>query len=173
VPKAAQTRPFDIAVALRLLRSSKTLAELAEDLAAAPSQVHAAIGRLELAGLLKPQSRATNGRALQEFLLGGVRYAFPVQRGPLVLGVPSAHSAAPLNAVVDAIDVVVWPAPKLSDAVRGFGLTPLYPRAPLLRERDPETYRALCVVDALRLGDPKLRPYAREALESLLSRGAS
>jgi hypothetical protein len=169
VPKALQTKPFDVAVAIRLLRAASTFAELAADLASAPSQVYAATRRLELAGLLKPEQRATNARALVDFLLGGVRYAFPAQRGPLVTGIPTAYSASPLNAVVDAIDVVVWPAPKLAESVRGFSLTPLFPRAPLLAQRDPQTYRVLTVVDALRLGDPRLRPYARDALEALVS----
>lgn len=167
--KAARTQPFDVVIALRLLRPARTLAELGADLAASPSQAYAAIARLESAGLLKPQQRATNPRALLEFLLGGVRYAFPAALGPLNLGVPTAYSAAPLNAVVDAIDVVVWPAPKLSNVVRGFSLTPLYPRAPLLRERDPDTYALLTVVDALRLGDPRVRAQARVMLESSLS----
>lgn len=169
MPKALQTSPFDLVVAIRLLRPAGTIALLSLDLAAAPSQVHASTKRLESAGLLKPEQRATNPRALLEFLLGGVRYAFPAQRGPLINGVPTAYSAAPLNAVVDAIDVVVWPAPKLTESVRGFSLTPLYPRAPLLKERDPATYRVLTVVDALRLGDLKLRQHARDALEKLIS----
>lgn len=169
MPKAAQTRPFDIVVGIRLLRPARTLAILAGDLHASPSQVYAATRRLELAGILKADQRATNPRALLEFLIGGVRYAFPVPRGALALGVPTAYSAAPLNAVVDAVDVVVWPAAKLQDVVRGFSLTPLYPRAASLRERDPVTYRALTVVDALRLGDQRLRQHAREALEAIVS----
>jgi DNA-binding Lrp family transcriptional regulator len=170
MPKPHRTQPFDVVVAVRLLRPAATLAELADDLAVSPSQVHAAVKRLEVAGLLKAEQRATNPRALLELVLGGLRYLFPAQRLALNSGIPTAHSAAPLNAVVDAIDVVVWPAPKLSGSVRGFGLTPLYPRAVMLPERDPETYSLLCLVDALRLGDPKLRSHARDAVESRLSR---
>ena len=166
--QASQTRPFDIVVALRLIRPAGTLAAIGDELAASPSQVHAALRRLTDAGLLKPESRATNPRALLDFLLGGVRYAFPAHRGPLRDGVPTAYSAPPLNASVDAIDVVVWPAASQGDVVRGFSVTPLYRRAPLLRERSPETYQLLTVVDALRLGDPRLRPHARTALDALV-----
>lgn len=172
MPKAARTHPFDIVVAIRLLRTADTLAVLAEQLAAAPSQVHAAIGRLAEAGLLKAEGRATNPRALLEFLSTGVRYAFPAHRGRLTEGVPTAYSAGPLAAVVDPVDVVVWPAPAATatEKMRGFSISPLYPRAVLLPQSDPETYRLLTVVDALRLGDPKVRPHARAALESLISR---
>lgn len=166
--QAQQTRPFDLVVALRLVRPSGTLLSIGEELAASASQVHASLRRLEAAGLLKPDSRATNVRALLEFLASGVRFAFPAQRGPLRDGVPTAYSAPPLNTVVDALDVVVWPAAGHPQAVRGFSITPLYRRAPLLLERSPETYRLLTVVDAVRLGDPRIRPHARAALEQLL-----
>lgn len=166
--QAPQTRPFDLVVALRLLQPATTLAVIADELAAAASQVHASLKRLDAAGLLRPNARATNARALLEFLSGGVRFAFPAQRGPLRDGVPTAYSAPPLNTVVDAIDVVVWPAPNHPTAVRGFSMVPLYRRAPLLIERSPETYRLLTLVDALRLGDPQVRPYARAALEQSL-----
>ena len=166
--QAPQTRPFDLVVALRLLQPASTLAVMAEQLAASPSQVHASLKRLDAAGLLRPNTRATNARALLEFLSGGVRFAFPAQRGPLRDGVPTAYSAPPLNAVVDAIDVVVWPAPNQPNVVRGFSVVPLFRRAPLLVDRSPETYRLLTLVDALRLGDPKVRPHARAALEHSL-----
>lgn len=159
-------------VALRLLQPATTLAVLADELAVVPSQVHASLRRLRLAGLVKLEQRATHARALQEFLLGGVRYTFPAERGPLRDGIPTAYSAAPLNTVVDAIDAIVWPAAKSPGAVRGFSLTPLYPRAPMLVERSPRTYRLLTIVDALRLGDPRVRPHARAALEAEFS-GAS
>ncbi len=146
-----------------------TLAPLASELQVAPSQVHAAIVRLGTAGLLKPESRTSNPRALGEFLLFGARYAFPAVRGTLVLGVPTAYSAPPLSTLVDAVDVLVWPAPKVADAVRGFSITPLYAGAIALRESSPETYRLLTLVDALRIGDPRIRNAAREQLEAALA----
>ncbi len=170
MPKALRTHPFDIVVAIRLLQPAATLAPLAEELGVSPSQVHASIGRLSLAGLLRPDSRTTNARALGEFIVGGVRYAFPATRGPLAEGVPTAYSTAPLAAVVDAIDVVVWPAPAAPNRVRGFSLTPLYPRAPLLVERSPETYRLVSIVDAFRLGDARIRSQARAELDRALAR---
>ena len=92
---ADRTHPFDIVLALRLLTPAGTMATIADELAVAPSQVHAALGRLATAGLLRKEplseSRATNSRALAEFLLFGVRYAFPAVRGPLADGVPTAN----------------------------------------------------------------------------------
>lgn len=163
-----RTSPFDIVLGLRLTAESGTLVQIAEELGVVPSQIHNSLKRLAIAGLLKPNSRSANNRALTEFVTHGVRYAFPAVKGPLSKGVPTAYSAPPLSAEVDAIDVVVWPAPSHPAAVQGFSVAPLYPAAPLLIERSPETYQLLAITDALRLGDPRTRVIARERLEQRL-----
>jgi hypothetical protein len=165
---ASRTSPFDVVLGLRLTSEAGTLTHLADELAVVPSQIHNSLRRLALAGLLRPNARAANGRALVEFITHGVRYAFPVAKGPLTTGVPTAYSAPPLSAEVDAIDVVVWPAPMHPAAVQGFSLIPLYSAAPQLIERSPATYRLVAITDAIRLGDPRTRVIARERLEQLL-----
>jgi len=163
---AQATLPFDIVLALHLTGASGTLKAIADGLAVVPSQVHASLARLESATLLKPGTRTVNARALIEFLTGGIRYAFPVHRERLVAGVPTAYSALPLSADVDAVDVLVWNAPNHPLAVQGFSIRPLYPRAPLLIDRAPATYQLVAIVDALRLGDPRVRLPARARLEA-------
>lgn len=163
--RVPRTHPFDVALGLRLLKPAGTISQLAEELAVVPSQVHGSLARLAAAGLVRPDGRSANARSLGEFVLQGVRYAFPAQRGALVLGVPTAYSAPALAALVDATDVVVWPRAGGEGGVRGFSLPPLYPRAPRLPETSPETYRLLTLVDALRIGDPRTRNAARELLE--------
>lgn len=169
--RADRLHPFDVVVALRLLRPMATLAVVADELAAAPSQIHAALRRLSASGLLRLEGRGANPRALTEFLLAGVRYAFPAQRGPLTDGVPTAYSAPRLAAQYDGLDVVVWPATRHPLAVRGFGIAPLYPKAPELVVRSPDTYHLLTVVDALRLGEARVRSLARSELERALAAG--
>lgn len=162
---AARTHPFDLVLGLRMLSPAGTLSAIAEELSVAPSQVHGSFARLEFAGLLRAKTRETNARALGEFILFGVRYTFPAIRGPLAEGVPTAYSAPPLAAEFDALDVVVWPTRPAADTVRGFSLQPLYRQAPDLRVTSPETYRLLCLVDAMRLGDPRARSLARTHIE--------
>lgn len=166
---AQRTHPFDVALALRLIRPAGTITELAAELAVAPSQVHAGLARLALAGLLRPRSRSANVRALGEFLLYGVRYAFPAARGPLAEGVPTAYSAAPLAAEFDATDVLVWPTEPGLDTIRGFSVPPLYRSAPRLVSTSPPTYRLLTLVDAMRIGDASARNAARGHLEQALA----
>lgn len=166
---AFRLHPFDLVLAIRLLEPAGTLGAIAAELAVVPSQVHAAIRRLRQAGLAHTDRRSTLHRALSEFVLAGVRYAFAAERGALVYGIPTAYSTLPLSALVDAVDVVVWPAPRLAHAVRGFAISPLYRGAPLLAERSPLTYTRLSLVDALRIGDARVRELARTEWERSLT----
>lgn len=157
--------PLDVVLAARLLHPAGTIAQLADELGIAPSQVHAGLKRLGHAGLLRTATRSTNARALGEFILFGIRYVFPASRGPLAEGVPTAYSAPPLAAEIDAVDVVVWPVAPGSGMTRGFSVTPLYRRAHMLVSSSPSTYRVLTLIDAMRLGEPRARNAARSHLE--------
>ena len=164
----AKTGPFDIVVALHLSEPAGTFAQIAEELNVVPSQVHLAARRLTFAGLLRPGSRSTNARSLLELLVHGIRYLFPASKGALVNGVPTAYSAPPLSADVDALDVLVWPAPLHPAAVQGFSVVPLYRAAHTLFDRSPRTYQLLAVADALRLGDTAVRAIAVDRMTRLL-----
>jgi hypothetical protein len=161
--------PLDIVLALRLTEPGGTLTDLAAELNVVPSQVHAALRRLGSATLLRPGARSTNARALLEFLTHGIRFVFPVARGALASGVPTAYSAPPLSSDVDAIDVLVWPAPLHPAAVQGFSIAPLYRNAHTLIDRSPRTYQLLAIADAFRLGDASVRASARARLEQSLA----
>jgi hypothetical protein len=160
--------PLDIVVALRLTESAGTYAQVAEELNVVPSQVHLAVRRLSIAGLLRPGARSTNARSLLELLVHGIRFVFPVTKGPLTVGVPTAYSAPPLSAEVDAIDVLVWPAPLHATAVQGFSIAPLFRAAHTLIDRSPRTYQLLAVTDTLRLGDASMRLIASARMAQLL-----
>lgn len=155
--------PLDLVVALRLLQGDATFQRLADELGVAPSQVHSSVERLQLAQLLRPKSRRVNRLALEEFLLHGARYAFPPVLAPRARGVPTAHAASALAAIFGTADPYVWPSP--AGDVVGQSLEPLYPGAPKLRERSPETYRLLTLFDALRVGQAREKNIARKLLK--------
>jgi len=62
-----------------------------------PSEVHAAVRRAVASGLLHgPElGNRPNLTAVEEFLLHGVKYAFPAERGELTRGVPTSYAAEP------------------------------------------------------------------------------
>ncbi|MBK6486179.1 MAG: AsnC family protein [Gemmatimonadetes bacterium] len=160
--------PLDLVVALRLLQGDATFQRLADELGVAPSQVHQSVERLRIAQLLHPKSRRVNRLALEEFLLYGARYAFPPVVSTTARGVPTAHAASALSPIFGIDDPHVWPSPD-GDMV-GQALEPLYPGAPTLRNRSPETYRLLTLFDALRIGQAREKSAARELLKQALKK---
>jgi DNA-binding Lrp family transcriptional regulator len=94
-------KPQDIMVALKLCsyqRKRPPMSIIAADLKMSPSEVHAAIKRLQQARLLHgPEMEdKPNLSALEEFLLHGVKYAFPAERGAVTRGLPTSFAAPPL-----------------------------------------------------------------------------
>ncbi|MGQ0766169.1 MAG: hypothetical protein ACT4OZ_10935 [Gemmatimonadota bacterium] len=159
--------PLDVVLGLCLLRGrEEKLRELADELGVAISQVHASLGRLRAAQLLRPDSRQVNRLTFAEFLIHGARYVFPPEVGPVTRGVRTAHAAPALAGQVDASDPYVWPSPD-GDTI-GQALAPLYKGAPALRERSPETYRLLTLFDALRVGQAREKNLAREQLRAAI-----
>ena len=85
----------DIMVALKLCsyhRKRPPISIVAADLKMSPSEIHAAIKRLHQARLLHgPEMEdRPNLSALEEFLLHGVKYAFPAERGEVTRGMPTS-----------------------------------------------------------------------------------
>lgn len=147
-----------------------TYSRLGQNLGLSASTVHAAVLRLQAAGLLLPESRRPNRTALREFLIHGVRYAFPPVVGSAARGVPTAHAGPPLREHFDDADPMVWP--DANGSVVGTALAPLYPGATVLPERAPRVYRLLTLVDALRVGRARERAVATAELGRELASAA-
>jgi hypothetical protein len=152
---------------------SSTYAELGEELAMSPSQVFRSVVRAEEARLLyrlpvKPAPGHTKDQTrfwpyrenLKEFLIHGVKYAFPVHHGGLVRGIPTAHAAPPLSQQIakSSEPPPVWPDPE--GTVRGLEFSPLYKNVPAAARRDPKLYELLALVDAIRDGRVREREIA-------------
>jgi hypothetical protein len=162
VPSQPTLRPFDVAVALRLLLEPEERYEpLAEALATSTSAVHRSVARLQGAGLLRVASRTVARPSLREFLLHGVRYAFPPVRGREVEGVATAWSHPAIGALLgadaaaDLARSLVWPDE--SGRARGEMLVPLFNGAVKVAARDARLHALLAAVDALRAGASPVR----------------
>jgi hypothetical protein len=95
-------KPQDIVVLLKLLAAGNnrpTYAQLAVDLYMSPSEVHASIRRSRTARLVHGRELGdrVNAKALAEFLVHGIRYAFPAEKGGMTRGMPTASAAEPLS----------------------------------------------------------------------------
>lgn len=135
--------------------------------------MHASVARLVRSGLASKIGRggvrAAPGPA-REFIQFGVPYAFPADVVPKARGIPTGFSAPPLRHHLPADGhPLVW-ASQLGASV-GVGVGPLVPAAPDISFRDPDLYRLLALVDALRVGDAREREIARALIaESLLAK---
>lgn len=179
MPATIALRPYDVAVAIALAtKPHDPYPALALRLGMSISTAHAAVKRLLLAGLLRqlPHANgrptyAVNMRALLEFLVHGVRYAFPAPIGAHHFGAPTAHSGPALSAHFVLSEPLVWAAPhgSIAAGVGGATIAPLLPRAAELVDRDPALYAILTAVDALRVGRARERALAERFLRDHLS----
>ena len=141
-------------------------AQLAAELGMSASEVHASVQRGQSSHLLHgPElDNRPNLAALEEFLVHGLKYCFPAERGESTRGVPTSYGASPLrDAIAPGSDPVpVWPSKE--GTMRGMALTPLYRSAPAAALRDPVFYEYLTLVDALRDGRARERKLGEQEL---------
>jgi len=167
-------KSLDIVVLLKLLitESGKTYAQLSQELGISASEIHAAVRRSMEAGLINSKAQIPLRKPLEEYLLHGVRYAFPAKLGSLARGMPTAYAAPPLSSRISSDDLPpVWPDPE--GTVRGLALEPLYRTVPRAAKSDPKLYELLALVDAIRVGRARDRKLAEEELLKRLSQAHS
>jgi hypothetical protein len=166
-------KPQDVYVALKIVAAGSPRASysrLALELAMSPSEVHACVKRAQASHLLHGpnlQDRP-NVAALEEFLVHGLKYAFPADRGELSRGVATSYAAEPLRGLIAAGNepVPVWPYE--GGKQRGLAFKPLFKSAPIAALRDSSFYEYLVLADALRDGRVRERKIAEKELHRRL-----
>jgi len=149
-----------------------TYQRLAAELSMSQSEVHAGVRRAVAARLMN-EATTGNGQlnylALREFLIHGVRYAYPPKHGGLTRGMPTGYAAPPLNKVIvgSSDPPPVWPYAQ--GTVRGMSFEPLYRSVPAAAGRDPAFYELLALVDAMRDGRARERNFAVKEFEKRIS----
>lgn len=159
-------RPHDIPVLLAIASlqgGDWLMKDLAEVLGISRSEVTESLNRSAQAGLLSADKKKLMRSALLEFLQFGLPYVFPQKPGALVRGIPTAHSAPPLNKQIVSEDNYVWPHSKGS--MRGQAIQPLYENVVGLVQKNEPLYELLALSDALRVGKVRERELAIEALK--------
>lgn len=166
-------KPQDIVILLKLITLGNrpwSYSTLAHELAMSPSEVHSGIKRAAKARLIDAQRNVPIIWALQEFLVHGVKYAYPPDRGNLTRGIPTSYAAPPLNSLIVQPDEPppVWPDPE--GTVRGYEYSPLYRSVPKAVARDNALYELLALVDAIRDGRARERELALKLLTERLEK---
>jgi hypothetical protein len=166
----------DIAILLKLsLHNEKRVlsSHLAAEIFLSPSEVSKALHRCKQSELLywTDDEKRVNRSALVEFIVHGMRYVFPPERGTLTRGVPTGASVEPLKSCFpnDTEPPPVWPY--ATGTVRGFAFSPLYKNAPQAALLDSRLYELLALCDSIRGGRTRERTLAVEKLKETLQNG--
>lgn len=166
-------KPQDVYVVLKIVAMGlhrAPYAQLANDLLMSSSEVHACVKRAAACHLLHGSelTNRPNLAALEEFLVHGLQYVFPAERGDLTRGVPTSYAAEPLRSKIapGSEPIPVWPSADGTN--RGIAFTALYKTAPVAAQRDSRFYELLALADALRNGRSRERKLAEQALAERL-----
>jgi hypothetical protein len=166
-------KPQDVVVVLKLCAHKgerPSFAQMAEELSMSASEVHAAMKRARAARLLHgPELQGRpNYKAIEEFLIHGLKYAFPAVHGQMTRGIPTSYAAEPLCRYIQPGDdpVPVWPS--ADGPLKGIALEPLYPSVSKAVKKDQRLYEFLTLVDALRDGRARERQIAEKELSKRL-----
>ena len=146
-------RPQDIAVLLKIIAFGKQdwmNKDLAASLHISPSEITESLSRSQFAGLINASRKKVFVLALEDFLVYGLRYVFPVQPGALVRGMPTAHASPLLQSHFSSDEKYVWPDAQSNE--RGMMIVPFYPGAAEAAKKDSIFYNLLALCDVFRVG---------------------
>ena len=146
--------------------------DIASSLGISQSEAHAAVERLISSELMSSVLLSFSGpepniRNMEEFLLYGLRYVFPAERGPMSRGMPTSVAAPPLREHFSiGEEIPVWPDPE--GEARGYSLKPLYKSVPAAVRKNAELYELLALIDALRDGRIREQQMAEQLIKEKL-----
>ncbi len=163
--KHSGMRPLDIVVLLKIAAKGKSnwlMKNLASELVISAGEVSESLNRSAEAGLISGDKKVLMKQAVLDFLKYGLRYVYPQHPGSMVRGIPTAHSADPLNKFIVESEPYVWPS--VEGTVRGQRIESLYPTVPAACIKDKTLYELLSLTDALRVGKARERNIAMEEL---------
>jgi len=162
-------RPQDVVVLLKIVAAKDNKwrnIDIANAIKISPSEISEALNRCKIARLIDSKKRKVNVISFKEFLIYGLKYVFPVEPGALVRGIPTAHSASPINEHISSEEIYVWPYAKGNQ--KGQALEPLYKTLPETVLEDKLFYELLSIVDTIRVGRAREIKFAIEELEKRL-----
>lgn len=166
-------KPQDIVIALKILAKQEqpwSQGGLAVELGMSASEVNGGIKRAIFSGLLQKKHNKVipNKKALEEFILHGLKYVFPAERGEPTRGLAAAYAAPVFQGqfVIGEELPPVWPYAE--GDVKGFDLKPLYKCVPFAVKNDPVLYDYMAIVDALRSGRVREVAAAQKLLKNIL-----
>jgi len=149
-----------------------TVRTLAVETGISKSQISLALQRCYAVTLAKPDRHTgvprTNVKALEEFIIYGIRYVFPAKPQAIGRGIATGWAAPVLKGELMTAGELL---PVWADALgktMGQVVEPLFKTIPQAIRRDQCLYALLALTDAIRLGQPRERAVAADKLSKRL-----
>lgn len=167
--KQIVTRPQDVLILLKIIsciNHNKTwnIVSLTRDLFISQSEISESLSRSVYSNLISYDKKEVQGNALFEFVVHGIKYAFPTRPGYLGIGIGTAHSAPPLSNSFRTEENYIWEF--AAGNMRGQVIEPLYKTVPKAVLLDNTLYELLALTDALRVGKAREKNIATDILQS-------
>ncbi|AYF44168.1 hypothetical protein BALOs_1161 [Halobacteriovorax sp. BALOs_7] len=162
-------KPQDIVIAIKLNileNENFSMRDLASSLNISLSEISSGIKRLVFANIVASNKKRVNKSALYEFLVHGIKYAFPTTLGPIKRGVPTSFSESSLKSYVSTKDTIVWA--HADGTTKGISIEPLYRSVPEAVMQDKHLHRLLAIIDMIRVGRAREQKIAIELLKKEL-----
>lgn len=169
-------KPQDIVVVLKLVAIGQrpwSYVQLANELFMSASEINAGVKRALRARLLVKLGEGSqpqpNRKAIEEFLIHGLKYVFTPDHGSIVRGMKTSYAADffAKELIYDQQNPPVWPYAEGKD--RGPSLSPLYRSVAQAAGQDGELYKLLALVDIIRDGRARERKIAEKMLREQLN----
>ena len=147
--------------------NNKQIAELLE---ISQSEVSESLARSAYAGLISnPKLKEINKLALLDFIKCGLKYVFPVHPTGIGRGVPTAHSASPLQDEIISEETFVW---ELAEGTtRGLLIEPLYHTVPAVSLKNEKLYEVFALLDGIRTGKSRVAEISFQLLKEIINEG--
>lgn len=162
-------KPQDIMVLLKIIvfeAKEWQQLTLAQELNMSQSEISQSLQRSKYGQLLDFSGKKVNKIAFYEFLIYGICYTFPQKPAATVRGIATAHSAFPINKMIQATEDYVWPYAKGN--TRGQAIMPLYSSAIEASLKDSKLYELLAMVDVLRVGSTREKEIIKLELKKII-----
>lgn len=166
-------RPQDIVILLELL-VNPSLSHQKKDLAArlyiSQSEVSESLNRSIQAGLVSNKSKVYK-QSFLEFIRYGFRFVYPASPGGMIHGIATAHSHPFMKKMFESQLQYVWPDFKGQEL--GLSIDPLYSKQTEAVKENPNLYKALALLDVVRVGKTREISVALAELEKMFKHDES
>lgn len=137
------------------------------------TEVNASINRSLTSGIAirdQETGRAKPSRRnLLNFIVYGLKFAFPAKLGAMQRGIPTAFAAPVLKDALISGGRYIYVWPYASGRDMGQSVTPLFKSVPEAVQKDDRLYEYLALADAIRLGNQREAGLAAEHLSERLA----